>query len=286
MDQAAAANASWLWWSWTDANTVEAPSDGATCQAQVTTSTSGFAGAINSSCARRAALRACQHQCPGPDVEEGVSRTGDEHHRDGRAAAGEQCDRREDEAGQGRASPQAEPIREPPEGRLPGKGEQVVAENEGECARNQRIAGRRGPQHRGHADRIDDQVGCPKPGRALHRDSVDRLCAGVSSKLRSKSTPMPRASAIALECQMSHGDSLYGCDFFSVEALGLGGTNWERGKSIRRSRLGGMLNFYVREAARAATMNSRTVQVLGPATWAFFADLSRHSWSTSCMSSS
>jgi hypothetical protein len=50
MDQAAADNGSLLWWAWTGANTVEAPSDGATCQSYVTTSTAGFAGAISSAC--------------------------------------------------------------------------------------------------------------------------------------------------------------------------------------------------------------------------------------------
>jgi len=50
MDQAAADNASWLWWSWRDSNTVEAPNDGATCQAYVTGSAAGLAGAVSSAC--------------------------------------------------------------------------------------------------------------------------------------------------------------------------------------------------------------------------------------------
>lgn len=50
MDQAAADHASWLWWSWTGSNTVECPNDGATCQAYVTGSQSGFAGAVRSAC--------------------------------------------------------------------------------------------------------------------------------------------------------------------------------------------------------------------------------------------
>jgi hypothetical protein len=50
MDQAAADHASWLWWSWTGSNTAECPNDGATCQAYVTGSQSGFAGAVRSTC--------------------------------------------------------------------------------------------------------------------------------------------------------------------------------------------------------------------------------------------
>jgi hypothetical protein len=50
MDQAAADRASWLWWSWTGSNTAECPNDGATCQAYVTGSQSGFAGAVRSTC--------------------------------------------------------------------------------------------------------------------------------------------------------------------------------------------------------------------------------------------
>ena len=49
MDQAALDGASWLWWSWKDAN-VECPVDGATCQTYVTTSTNGLAGAVRSAC--------------------------------------------------------------------------------------------------------------------------------------------------------------------------------------------------------------------------------------------
>jgi len=44
IDQAAADNVSWLWWSWGDAG-VECPVDGAACKAYVTGSQSGFAGA-------------------------------------------------------------------------------------------------------------------------------------------------------------------------------------------------------------------------------------------------
>ena len=50
MDQAAADRASWLWWSWTGSNTPECPNDGATCQAYVAGSQSGFAGAVRSAC--------------------------------------------------------------------------------------------------------------------------------------------------------------------------------------------------------------------------------------------
>jgi hypothetical protein len=50
MDQAAVDRASWLWWSWTGSNTAECPNDGATCQAYVTGSPSGFAGAVRSTC--------------------------------------------------------------------------------------------------------------------------------------------------------------------------------------------------------------------------------------------
>jgi hypothetical protein len=49
MDQAAVDGASWLWWSWTG-TTVECPLDGTTCQAYVTGSPSGFAGAVRSTC--------------------------------------------------------------------------------------------------------------------------------------------------------------------------------------------------------------------------------------------
>jgi len=44
IDQAAADNVSWLWWSWGDAG-VECPVNGAACKAYVTGSQSGFAGA-------------------------------------------------------------------------------------------------------------------------------------------------------------------------------------------------------------------------------------------------
>ena len=44
IDAAAADNMSWLWWSW-QGTTVEAPADGAVCQAYVMTSPNGFAGA-------------------------------------------------------------------------------------------------------------------------------------------------------------------------------------------------------------------------------------------------
>jgi hypothetical protein len=50
MDQAATDRASWLWWAWSGPNNVECPNDGATCQAYVTTSQSGFPGAIRSAC--------------------------------------------------------------------------------------------------------------------------------------------------------------------------------------------------------------------------------------------
>jgi hypothetical protein len=50
MDQAAADHASWLWWSWTGANTVDCPVDGATCQSYVLGTPSGFASAVSSAC--------------------------------------------------------------------------------------------------------------------------------------------------------------------------------------------------------------------------------------------
>jgi hypothetical protein len=50
MDQAAADRANWLWWSWTGSNNAECPNDGATCQAYVTGSQAGFAGAVRSAC--------------------------------------------------------------------------------------------------------------------------------------------------------------------------------------------------------------------------------------------
>ncbi len=50
IDQAAADKASWLWWSWRDANAVECPVDGATCQSYVSSSANGFAGAVRSTC--------------------------------------------------------------------------------------------------------------------------------------------------------------------------------------------------------------------------------------------
>jgi hypothetical protein len=50
IDQAATDNASWLWWSWTGSNTCECPNDGATCQSNVTTGQTGFAGAVRSTC--------------------------------------------------------------------------------------------------------------------------------------------------------------------------------------------------------------------------------------------
>jgi hypothetical protein len=49
MDQAAVDGASWLWWSWNGTG-VECPTDGATCQAYVTASQSGFLGAVRSAC--------------------------------------------------------------------------------------------------------------------------------------------------------------------------------------------------------------------------------------------
>ena len=48
IDQAAVDGASWLWWSWNGSNSVECPVDGATCQAYVTGSQAGFAGALPS----------------------------------------------------------------------------------------------------------------------------------------------------------------------------------------------------------------------------------------------
>jgi hypothetical protein len=46
MDQAAVDGMSWLWWSWNSGKkTVDCPVSGATCQAYVTASQSGFAGA-------------------------------------------------------------------------------------------------------------------------------------------------------------------------------------------------------------------------------------------------
>ena len=50
IDQAATDSASWLWWSWNGSNTIECPNDGASCQAYVTTSQTGFAGAVRSAC--------------------------------------------------------------------------------------------------------------------------------------------------------------------------------------------------------------------------------------------
>jgi hypothetical protein len=50
IDQAAADQASWLWWSWTGANTVDCPVDGATCQSYVLGPPNGFAGAVSSAC--------------------------------------------------------------------------------------------------------------------------------------------------------------------------------------------------------------------------------------------
>src|ERR1035437_163715 len=48
LDQAATDNASWLWWSWNNNPSIECPNDGATCVTYVTTSQSGFAGAVRS----------------------------------------------------------------------------------------------------------------------------------------------------------------------------------------------------------------------------------------------
>jgi hypothetical protein len=51
IDQASSDGVSWLWWSWKDGdNNVECPTDGAACQAYVTTAANGFAGAIRSAC--------------------------------------------------------------------------------------------------------------------------------------------------------------------------------------------------------------------------------------------
>jgi hypothetical protein len=46
MDQAAADGMSWLWWAWDSGKkTIQCPESGATCQAYVTGSQNGFAGA-------------------------------------------------------------------------------------------------------------------------------------------------------------------------------------------------------------------------------------------------
>ncbi len=50
MNQAAADNATWLWWAWNANPNVECPVDTTTCQAAVMTTAAGFPGAVRSAC--------------------------------------------------------------------------------------------------------------------------------------------------------------------------------------------------------------------------------------------